>query len=55
MRIWASILKRGDAFVCAGRACLWAAAHQSSCDGMASVGGDVAEDDWDDVVVTLLE
>jgi hypothetical protein len=30
------------------RACVWAAAHQVSDNRMASVGGDVAGDDWDD-------
>jgi hypothetical protein len=37
----------GDAFVCPGRACVRAAAHEVSDNGMASVGGDVAGDDWD--------
>jgi hypothetical protein len=32
----------------AGRARFWAATHEASGDGMASVGGDVAEDDRDD-------
>ena len=39
---------RGDAFVCARRTCVWAAAHEVSDYGMASVGGDVAEDDRHD-------
>ncbi len=39
---------RGDAFVCAGRACVWAAAHEVSDNAMASVGGDVAGDDRND-------
>ena len=45
---------RGDAFVCAGRACVWATAHEVSGDGMASVGGDVAGDDRDDFGVDVL-
>jgi len=32
-------------FVCARRACVWAAAHEASDHGMASVGRGVAEDD----------
>src|ERR1035441_8584334 len=39
---------RGDAFVCGGRPCLWAAAHDVSDYGMASAGGKVAWNDWDD-------
>jgi len=45
---------RGDAFVRAGRACVRAAAHEVSDNRMASVGGDVAEDDWDDFGVGTL-
>src|SRR2546429_125999 len=44
----------GDAFVCAGRACVWATAHEVSDNGMASVGGDVAGDDRDDFGVGAL-
>ena len=39
---------RGDAFVCPGRACLWAAAHEVTGDGMAQAAGDVAGNDRDD-------
>jgi hypothetical protein len=39
---------RGNAFVCTGRARVWTAANEVSRDGLASAGGDVAEDDWDD-------
>jgi hypothetical protein len=42
---------RGNAFVCSGRACVWAAAHKASDNGMASVGGDVAGDDRNDFAV----
>ena len=45
---------RGDAFVCTGRACVRAAAHEVSDNGMASVGGDVAGDDWDDFGLAAL-
>ena len=38
----------GDAFVCAGRTCVWAAAHGAPDNRMASIGGDVAEDHRDD-------
>ena len=45
---------RGDASVCGGRACVRAAAHEASGDGMASVGGDMAGDDRDDFGVVAL-
>jgi acetyl esterase/lipase len=45
---------RGDAFVCTGRACVRAAAHEASDNGMASVCGDVAADDWDDFGLAAL-
>jgi acetyl esterase/lipase len=35
-----------EMLVCTGRACVRAAAHEVSDNGMASVGGDVAGDDW---------
>jgi len=38
----------GDAFVCAGWACVRAAAREISDYEMAWVGGNVAEDDRDD-------
>src|SRR6266478_9534163 len=42
---------RGEAFVCPGRACVRAAAHQVSDNRMASVGGDVAGHDRHDFAV----
>jgi acetyl esterase/lipase len=44
----------GNALVCAGRACVWTAAHGASDHGMATVAGDVAGDDWDDFEVGTL-
>ena len=45
---------RGDAFVRAGWACVRAPAHEVSDNRMASVGGYVAENDWDDFGVDTL-
>jgi hypothetical protein len=46
---------RGDAFVRPRWARIWTAAHEASGNRMASVGGDVAEDDRDDFGVGALE
>ena len=45
----------GDAFVSEGRTCVWAAAHEISNYGMASVSGDVVEDNLDDPGLDLDE
>lgn len=44
---------RGDALIRAGRTRFWVAAHEVSCNGVASTGGDVAEDDRYDPAVRL--
>jgi hypothetical protein len=57
---WPELLQRcaqegggssGNAPVCGGRACLWAAAHGLPHYGMASAGGGLARNDRDDFAV----
>ena len=45
---------RGDASVCAGRACVWPAAHEVTDNGMASVARDVARNDRHNFQVNAL-
>ena len=38
-----------------GRARVWVATHEISGNGMASVGGNMAGDDWNDFAVAAIE